>query len=88
MSTPAPPAHADPRLAPVMEAQPAGITDNSEGMAYLERLPRRLDELFSRRDRDQRGGDRERGRHSRDRWRWSGNRAGRQAADFNRAQCR
>lgn len=42
MSAPAPPAHADPNLTPLMAAQPAGLTDNSEGMAYLERLPRRL----------------------------------------------
>ncbi len=42
MSAPAPPAHADPHVASVIESRPAGITDNSEGMAYLERLPRRL----------------------------------------------
>ena len=42
MSAPAPPAHADPHLNSVLEARPAGLTDNSEGMAYLERLPRRL----------------------------------------------
>ena len=29
MSAPAPPAHVDPRLNPVIEAQPAGLTDNS-----------------------------------------------------------
>ena len=47
MSAPAPPAHADPRLAPVIAARAQrladhSLTDDSEGMAYLERLPRRL----------------------------------------------